>query len=177
MMDASSQDPETLPGSTVDHTAVKKSRYSRLTLPEPALLGKEASEEKMSSMKGNAKGAEGSDSETEAPPKEPPSSEPQSPLKKRPSSTRTSADIFRSLTVGGDNGKSKQNRLSVGDSSSIHTIDSNDDRRLSDKMKKAWREVRGQSRLDPLEQWMVKHSGGTFKEKPRRQAFGESSDR
>ncbi|KAI0805764.1 hypothetical protein GGR55DRAFT_254995 [Xylaria sp. FL0064] len=181
MMDASSQDPETLPGSTVDHTAVKKPRYSRLTLPEPALLGKMSScaeaNEKMSTMKGDAKGVEMPDSETEAPPKEPPSSEPQSPLKKRPSSTRTSADIFRSLTIEGADGKSKQNRLSVGDSSSIHTIDSNDDRRLSDKMKKAWREVRGQSRLDPLEQWMVKHSGGTFKEKARRQAFGESSDR
>ncbi|KAI0427328.1 hypothetical protein F5Y09DRAFT_35789 [Xylaria sp. FL1042] len=172
------EDPNTLPASIEVTTLPSSCR----TQPEPALLGKldpsvKANEEKMPHEKEHTKGVEGSERETEAAPKEPPSSAPQSPLKKRPSSTRTSVDIFRTLTIDDDDSKSKQNRFSVGDGSSIHTVDSNDDRRLSDKMKKAWREVRGQSRLDPLEQWMVKHSGGTFTEKPRRQAFGESSDR
>ncbi|KAI0536579.1 hypothetical protein GGR58DRAFT_383931 [Xylaria digitata] len=114
----------------------------------------------------DAKGAEGSDNET-AVSNEPLSSETRSPFKKPTTPAHPSADISRSLTIGDDDSKSRQSRLSVGDSSSIHTTDSNDDRRMSDKVKKAWKEVRGQNNLDPLEQWMVKHSGGTFVEKPR----------
>ncbi|KAF2971885.1 hypothetical protein GQX73_g1708 [Xylaria multiplex] len=119
---------------------------------------------KASSWTEDAKGVEGPDNET-AVSNEPPSSETQSPYKK-PMAT-PSSDISRGLTISDDDSKSRQNRLSVGDSSSIHTADSNDDRRMSDKVKKAWKEVRGQNNLDPLEQWMVKHSGGTFVEKPR----------
>ncbi|KAI1305722.1 hypothetical protein F5Y03DRAFT_355656 [Xylaria venustula] len=185
-MDMHSQDAPALPENRVDSNVDAKPRNSQhiqptLSLPrEQSHCAQANEEEKMSPMTGHAKGEEGPDSQTETP-KEPPSSEPPSPLKKTLSSTRTSSEIFRSLTADDDDSKSKRSRLSVGDSSSsTHTVDSNEERRLSDKMKKAWREVRGQSRLDPLEQWMVKHSGGTFrefKEKPGRQAFGESSDK
>ncbi|KAI0459944.1 hypothetical protein F5B21DRAFT_523835 [Xylaria acuta] len=106
---------------------------------------------------------------------EPLSPQPQTPLKKRPAaSTRPSVDIFRSPVIdGGDDGKSRQSRVSVCSSS----IDSGDERRLSDKMRKAWRGVTGQRLADPLEQWMVKHSGGTLRDAPVSRPFKESSDR
>ncbi|KAI0872258.1 hypothetical protein GGS24DRAFT_22757 [Hypoxylon argillaceum] len=107
----------------------------------------------------DAKETEGSDSETKAP-KEPPS-----PLKRRPTSTRPSGETFRSLLADDDERRSKQSgSFSVGDNSSLYTLDSNDERRLSDKVKKAWRGVTGQKNLDPLEQWMIKHSGGTLRD-------------
>ncbi|KAI0977063.1 hypothetical protein F4678DRAFT_842 [Xylaria arbuscula] len=185
-MDMHSQDAPASPEKRVETNVVTKPRNSQHIQPTPSLPREQGhcaqakEEEKMPPMTEHAKGVEGPDSETETP-KEPPSSEPPSPLKKALSSLRTSSEIFRSLTVDDDDSKSKKSRLSVGDSSSsIHTVDSNEERRLSDKVKKAWREVRGQSRLDPLEQWMVKHSGGTFrefKEQPGRQTSGESSDK
>lgn len=126
----------------------------------------------------DTKGTEEKDSETEMskePPTRPPS---QSPLKKRPTSTRPSAETFRSLVIDDDDCKSKKSSLSVGDSSSIYTIDSNDERRLSDKVKKAWRGVTGQKQaVDPLERWMATHSGGTLKDMPVGRSGGESSER
>ncbi|TRX95454.1 hypothetical protein FHL15_003785 [Xylaria flabelliformis] len=76
-----------------------------------------------------------------------------------------------------DDYKSKENRASVGDNSSVNTVDSNDERRLSDKVRKAWRGVTGQRLADPLEQWMVKHSGGTLREVPLRRRYRESADK
>ncbi|KAI0205095.1 hypothetical protein F4808DRAFT_273115 [Astrocystis sublimbata] len=100
---------------------------------------------------------------------EPPSPRtPISPFKRRPVSTRPSSIVtLRSPFTDDLDGKSRRSRVSVCDTSSIHTFDtsSNDERRLSSKVKKAWRGVRGQ-RLDPLEEWMVKHSGGTLREAP-----------
>lgn len=110
--------------------------------------------------------------------RKPPSPQPQTPLKKRPTSTRPSVEIFRSpATDDGDVNKSKKNRVSVGDNSSIYTVDSNDERRLSDRVKKAWRGVTGQRLADPLEQWMVKHSGGTLRDAPVHRPFREPSDK
>ncbi|KAI0490561.1 hypothetical protein F4859DRAFT_508362 [Xylaria cf. heliscus] len=108
---------------------------------------------------------------------EPPSPQPRTPLKRRPASTRPSVDMFRSpgtddsnnsnSNSNNDDGKSKQSRASVGDDGSVYTVDSTDDeRRLSDRVKKAWRGVTGQKLADPLEQWMVKHSGGTLRDAP-----------
>ncbi|KAI8952270.1 hypothetical protein F4801DRAFT_541693 [Xylaria longipes] len=128
----------------------------------------------------SSKGEEGPYSETGMPTEPPsPQPQPQTPLKKRPASTRPSADIFRSPgndDDDGDDGKSRQNRASVGDNSSIYTVDS-DERRLSDKVKKAWRGVTGQRLVDPLEQWMVKHSGGTLRDAPVNRPFRESAER
>lgn len=127
----------------------------------------------------DTKGAEEKGSETEMS-KEPPTSPPApSPLKKRPTSSRPSGETFRSLIIDDDDVKSKKSSLSVGDSSSsIYTIDSNDERRLSDKVKKAWRGVTGQKQaVDPLERWMVRHSGGTLKDVPISRSCGEPSDR
>ncbi|KAI1113711.1 hypothetical protein F5Y14DRAFT_417032 [Nemania sp. NC0429] len=127
-----------------------------------------------------------------------PPTQQQSPLKKRPTSSRPSGETFRSLATTttttstttdafDDDKLSKKSSLSIsvggsgggGDSgSSIYTIDSSDERRLSDKMKKAWRGVTGQRQqaADPLERWMVTHSGGTFREVPvGRPGAGESS--
>ncbi|KAI1425848.1 hypothetical protein F5Y12DRAFT_322252 [Xylaria sp. FL1777] len=182
-MDAPPQDPNTISENRVDSDVALEPRSSQDIQHDPSLPEKlspraKAKEQKMPPMTEDFKGVEGSDNETKTPKEaQPPSSEPASPLKKRPGSTRESLEIFRSPSNDDDDCKSKQSSPSAGDRSSIHTVDSIDDRRLSDKMKKAWREVRGQSRLDPLEQWMVKHSGGTFKEKPRHQTFGESSDK
>ncbi|KAI0865102.1 hypothetical protein F4860DRAFT_344674 [Xylaria cubensis] len=132
---------------------------------------------------------------------EPSSPRPRTPLDKRPASTRPSVEMFQSLMIddddgdgndnddndgngdsGGDNDdgddyKRKESRASVGDNSSVNTIDSNDERRLSDKVRKAWRGVTGQRLADPLEQWMVKHSGGTLREVPLRRRYRESSDK
>ncbi|KAI0546673.1 hypothetical protein F4679DRAFT_407060 [Xylaria curta] len=64
-----------------------------------------------------------------------------------------------------ENEKSKRSKTPEYNSSD-DTTDSNDERRLSNKVKKAWRGVRGQKLADPLEQWMVKHSGGTLRDVP-----------
>ncbi|KAI0106442.1 hypothetical protein GGR51DRAFT_169526 [Nemania sp. FL0031] len=127
------------------------------------------------SMK-DAKEAEGSDSETKTP-KEPPSPQSRSPLKRRPTSTRLSAETYRSLGIDDDDRKSKKSSFSMGDSSSLYTLDSNDERRLSDKVKKAWRGVTGQKYVDPLEQWMVKHSGGTLREVGASRSPKKSTDK
>ncbi|KAI1365877.1 hypothetical protein F5Y08DRAFT_165007 [Xylaria arbuscula] len=167
--------------------------------------GVEASEEKTPTVtEGDAKGADVFDSEVETPTEaskpQPPSPGPSTPTKKqkqRPTSTRASDEIFKTPPnrkrencnhdddETGDEGKGKGKKRNshasnAGDSttSSSSSADSNEEKRLSDKVKKAWREVRGQSGCrDPLEQWMVKHSGGTFKEKPRRQVFGDSPEK
>lgn len=100
-------------------------------------------------------------------------------LKKRPTSTsaRPSTELFRSLMVADDDdSKSKKSSFSQGDNSSIYTVDSNDERRLSDKVKRAWRGVTGQKNLDPLEQWMVTHSGGTLRDMPVGRSYRNSSD-
>ncbi|RWA12810.1 hypothetical protein EKO27_g2279 [Xylaria grammica] len=178
-MDAHSQDANALPKSRVDSDGAMKPQSSRDTRSGPSLPGKldpciEANEKASPPAEG-AKGVEGPDSETDMS-NEPLNSAVPSPLKKRPISARASIEIARSLAIGDDDGKKKQSRLSVGDNSSIHTTDSTDDRRMSDKVKKAWKEVTGQNNLDPLEQWMVKHSGGTFVEKPRAPPFREDSD-
>ncbi|TGJ85774.1 hypothetical protein E0Z10_g2977 [Xylaria hypoxylon] len=155
-MDAHPQDPNALPKSRVDSNGAMKPQSSKDSRSDSSLPGKRApwieANEKASPLTEAAKGVEGSDSETGTP-NELLRSEPQSPLKKRPTSTRASVETSRSLTISDDGSKSKQSRLSVGDSSSIHTTDSNDDRRMSDKVKKAWKEVTGQNNLDPLEQW------------------------
>ncbi|KAI1125870.1 hypothetical protein F5Y10DRAFT_246048 [Nemania abortiva] len=130
-----------------------------------------------SAMKDAAKEPEGSDSETKAS-KEPPSPQAWSPLKRRPTSTRQSAETYRSLGVDDDiDRKSKQSSFSIGDNSSIYTLDSNDERRLSDKVKKAWRGVTGQKYMDPLEEWMVKHSGGTLRDVGASRSPKKSSDK
>ncbi|KAI1746030.1 hypothetical protein F4680DRAFT_7816 [Xylaria scruposa] len=148
---------------------------------------------KVESSKGKGEG--GSDSKTGMR-TEPPSPQPRTLLKKRPTSTRPSVEIFQSSMMmgddddednnnnddknddGDDDSKSKQSRASVDDNSSVDTIGSNDERRLSDKVRKAWRGVTGQRLADPLEQWMVKHSGGTLREvSMRRPPRRESSDK
>ncbi|KAI1753567.1 hypothetical protein F4782DRAFT_545783 [Xylaria castorea] len=115
---------------------------------------------------------------------EPPSPQPRTPLKKRPAASArpSSVEIFQSPVIDdddNDDGKSKKSRASVGDNSSVYTVDSADERRLSDKVRKAWRGVTGQQQrlADPLEQWMVKHSGGTLRDAPVRRPLRESSDR
>ncbi|KAI0443894.1 hypothetical protein F4803DRAFT_287263 [Xylaria telfairii] len=124
----------------------------------------------------DSKGGRGPESETGMV-TEPPSPQPQTPLKKQPASTRPSVEIFRSPATDDGDVKSKKNRVSVGDNSSIYTVDSNDERRLSDRVKKAWRGVTGQRLADPLEQWMVKHSGGTLRDAPVHRPSRESSDK
>ncbi|KAI0525488.1 hypothetical protein F5B22DRAFT_343950 [Xylaria bambusicola] len=180
------QDTSVAPQGKLDPDVVMECQVSQevyihaqpnLSSSENQNIGAEAGQDKKLSMTGDTKGAEERDNGTEENQVEAaqlPNSGPSSPSKKRPTSTRASEEIFKSLAVDDDD-SSKKSTASAGDTSSI---DSNEDRRLSDTMKKAWREVRGQQgRGDPLEQWMVKHSGGTFTEKPRRQVFGEPSDK
>lgn len=80
------------------------------------------------------------------------------------------------MVADDDDSKSKKSSFSQGDNSSIYTVDSNDERRLSDKVKRAWRGVRGQKNLDALEQWMVTHSGGTLRDMPVGRSYRDSSD-
>ncbi|KAK5631008.1 hypothetical protein RRF57_006723 [Xylaria bambusicola] len=238
------QDTSIAPEGQLDPDVVMECQVSRdthtdLSVSQKQNTGTEAGQNKKLSMTGDAKGGEEPDTETEENqaqvwyllaneiPQGSPAATDNAELtkggatpelrKKRPTSTRASEEIFKSPAVDDDD-SSKKSTASAGDSSSI---DSNEDRRLSDKMKKAWREVRGQQgRGDPLEQWsecfpdlrslvsfaiwsflgleivrnvayplnfyelmpdlefaVVKHSGGTFTEKPRRQVFGEPSDK
>jgi hypothetical protein len=198
---------DTQPKSWTYADAVMESRCAEGTSSSTAArepgLSAEASE-RDSSIK-DAKESEGSDSETKAPKEvlllpanyerrmlhvhlrkinkltslasQPPSPQPRSPLKRRPTSTRPSGETFRSLLVDDDDSRSKQSSFSVGDNSSIYTLDSNDERRLSDKVKKAWRGVTGQKYVDPLEQWMAKHSGGTLRDVRASRACRNSAER
>ncbi|KAI0401319.1 hypothetical protein F4802DRAFT_580872 [Xylaria palmicola] len=115
---------------------------------------------------GSPEGAEVPDSETDtlreppSPPKTP------SPRKKQPQQQQTASSTRPSAEIFGGGGGGDSNSISTVDSNSISTIDSAEERRLSDKMKKAWRGVTGQKLADPLEQWMVKHSGGMLREAP-----------
>ncbi|GAP83949.1 hypothetical protein SAMD00023353_0602840 [Rosellinia necatrix] len=103
---------------------------------------------------------------------------PPHPLKRRPTSARPSTEIFRNLSVDDDDSKSKRGSFSAGDRSSIYTVDSTDERRLSGRMRKVWRGVMGaQKPMDPLEQWMVKHSGGVLRDVPVGRLYREPSDR
>ncbi|KAI1822010.1 hypothetical protein F4861DRAFT_425309 [Xylaria intraflava] len=113
-------------------------------------------------------------------PKEKPSSLPvQSRVKKQSISARSSMEIFRiRKSENDDDGKGKQQGgAAAGDAGgSIHTTAGHDERRLSDKVKKAWRGVTGQKNWDPLEQWMIKHSGGTLRDVPAQQQSKEHTD-
>ncbi|KAI2643162.1 hypothetical protein GGS21DRAFT_1666 [Xylaria nigripes] len=107
-------------------------------------------------------------------------------LRKAPTSTRSSMELFRSRRRDENNdeedAKSKQGSGQWDSGSSNYattttttttntttttTTTTTEERRLSDKMKKAWRGVTGQrTGGDQLEQWMARHSGGTLRDTP-----------
>ncbi|KAI3321892.1 hypothetical protein HD806DRAFT_545573 [Xylariaceae sp. AK1471] len=176
-MDADPQDRGTLFRRWSDSDIIMKPQSARYTQPYPSSMQEPddwaQAQKNVFTMVKDAKEAEESGNEAEMPKQQPKSPRAKSPLKQRPFSSRLSTDMFRNLILDEDD-KSKRGSLSVGDNMSISTCGSVDERRLSDKMKKAWRGVTGHKQVDPLHQWMVQHSGGTLRDhRPSREPSGE----